>query len=408
VVKREEAMQETNADQHLETVSLHEHSQDNRDRYRDTRRALLWLHSPWWGYLCSLLLVGTLLLLDKIDPYLPGAPLFIGTPFALVSVVVGLIWGVAPALFAIMLGVFAIAEFISPGIFTLNIGQDILVDGPFIALQLVAVMIAFRFESSQRHLLTAQRETQAYAQELEATNQALAQANRLKDHFITRASHELRTPLTTIQGQAQLALRRLNKQQATAIEPQSVQKPFENIAKKAGYMKVLIDDLMILSGLHSETMPLHLSSCDFKNVCYEAIEDQREFSDRPFELQFPSDPMIIQADYGRFLQVVTNLVENAVKYSPENSTIHMGMCQEDSRVILQVHNSGPALSQEQQRRLFEPFYRTSDAEDSSIPGWGLGLAICKEIVERHSGQIYVQSSEEEGTTFFVQLQISSF
>src|SRR5205807_5497640 len=142
----------------------------------------------------------------------------------------------------------------------------------------------------RRRLLAAQQEIQAYAQELEVANQELVQANKLKDHFVTRASHELRTPLTTIQGQAQLALRRLSKPQETAIDPQSLQKHFENIAKKAGHMKVLIEDLKDLSGLRSETMPLHLTFCDFKSICYEAIEDQREFSGRSFELQFPSDP----------------------------------------------------------------------------------------------------------------------
>jgi len=86
------------------------------------------------------------------------------------------------------------------------------------------------------------------------------QANSLKDHFVTRASDELRTPLTTIQGQAQLALRRLNRPQV-AIEPKSLQKHFENIDKKARHMKVLIEDLMNLSGLCSDTMPLHLTSC---------------------------------------------------------------------------------------------------------------------------------------------------
>jgi signal transduction histidine kinase len=367
---------------------------------------LLWLHSPWCGYPCSLLLVGALLLLEKIDQYFPEAQLFVGAPFALVSVLVGLIWGVGPALFSIVVGLIAIVEFISPGIFTLNIERDILVDGPFVALQLVAVMTAFRFESSRRRLLAAKREVQVYAQELEATNQALVQANRLKDHFITHASHELRTPLTTIQGQAQLALRRLNKPQETAIEPHSLQKHFESIVKKASYMKVLIEDLKDLSGLRSETMPLHLTACDFKNICYEAIEDQREFVGRAFELQFPYDPVVIQADYGRLFQVVTNLVNNAVKYSPENSTIHISMYQEDAQVILQVHNDSPVISPEQQERLFEPFYRTSYAEYSSTSGWGLGLAICKEIVERHSGRIWVRSSQEKGTAFFVALPIS--
>jgi signal transduction histidine kinase len=399
-------MQAANRDQYLAEGSPDEYTQRDGERRQGVKMFLQRLGSPWFGYPGSLLLTGALLLLEKIDSYFPAVRLFVGAPFALVSVVIGLIWGIGPALFSMVLGLIAIIEFISPGIFTLNIGRDMLIGGPFVALQLVAIVTAIRFESSRRRLLAAQRETRAHAQELEAANQALVQANNLKDHFVTRASHELRTPLTIIKGQTQLALRRLNRSQEAAIEPKSLQKHFENIDKKASHMKVLIEDLMDLSGLRSETMPLHLTACDFKQICYETIEDQQEFLDRSFELQFPADPMIIQADYDRLLQVVTNLIDNAVKYSPENSTILIGMSQADSRVILRVHNDGPVLSQEQQQRLFEPFYRTSSAERSSMPGWGLGLAISKEIVERHRGRIWVQSSEEEGTTFFVELPLS--
>jgi signal transduction histidine kinase len=104
--------------------------------------------------------------------------------------------------------------------------------------------------------------------------------------------------------------------------------------------------------------------------------------------------------------VLVNLVNNAVKYSPENTTIHVRVRPEHAHLILEVHNEGTALSPVQLEQIFEPFYRTLDAESSPMKGWGLGLAISKEIVERHGGQIWAESAEGKGITFFVKLPIS--
>jgi signal transduction histidine kinase len=112
---------------------------------------------------------------------------------------------------------------------------------------------------------------------------------------------------------------------------------------------------------------------------------------------------MLQADCQRLTQVIVNLITNAAKYSSENTVIHVYMTQDPSYVIFTVHNDGPAIPQEHQTRIFEPFYRTPEVEHSSVRGWGLGLSISKEIVERHEGKIWVESSEGKGTTFFVQL-----
>ena len=140
------------------------------------------------------------------------APLFTSAPFGLVSILVALLWGLRPALFAIAIGLIAIATFITrPGLLTSNIGWDIAIFAPFVAMQLVAVGVAFRFESARRHILAAQQRTQTYAQELEAANQKLVQANEqleranyLKDYVILRSSHELRTPMTMILGRSRI------------------------------------------------------------------------------------------------------------------------------------------------------------------------------------------------------------
>ena len=103
--------------------------------------------------------------------------------------------------------------------------------------------------------------------------------------------------------------------------------------------------------------------------------------------------------------MVINLVTNAVKYSPENTVVRICASLESPNATLTVHNDGSVIPREQQIHIFEPFYRAPEAGRSSVQGWGLGLSISKEIVERHEGQIWVELSEEKGTTFFVRLPL---
>src|SRR5207249_3155745 len=202
----------------------------------------------------------------------------------------------------------------------------------------------------------------------------------------SRASHELKTPITAIRGQAQLGLRRLARSQPIASELPPLYTHLEKIDTQTHRLHVLIDDLLEVSSLSSGKISLRLAPCNLGSLCSEIVEDQRALSGRRIELELPSDAVILQADCQRLTQVIINLVSNAVKYSPENTVVRVCMSQQLSHVILTVHNDGPALSQEQQTRIFELFYRAPEAERSPIRGWGLGLSISKEIVERHGGQ----------------------
>jgi signal transduction histidine kinase len=354
-----------------------------------------------------------MVLLEKMDRLIPSSHLFVGTPFALVSVLVALLWGLRPALFAIAVGLVAIVEFVSPGLLTPNIGRDCFMVAPFVALQLVAVGVAIRFEVARRRILVAQQRTQAYAQELEAANQRLVQvneqlesANYLKDYVILRSSHELRTPMTMILGQTQMALRRLNRSGETSENWSALRQYLGIVEAHALNLRMLIDDLFDLSSVRAGQFPLRLTQCDLGSLCRDVIKDQQAFSDRSIELELHCEPLLLQADDRRLVQVLVNLVHNAIKYSPENTTIHVRVHPEHAHLILEVHNEGTALSPVQLEQIFEPFYRTPDAENSSIKGWGLGLAISKEIVERHKGQIWAESAEGKGITFFVKLPMS--
>jgi signal transduction histidine kinase len=280
-------------------------------------------------------------------------------------------------------------------------------------------LITIQREKAQRRALAAEQRAKRHAEELVETNRVLSQShlhleqltshlqqvNQLKDYFFSRASHELKTPITTIRAQTQLVLRHLARSPQAVSEESSLSPHLRKVEAQTHRLQALIDDLLDMSSLSSGKISLRLTQHDFRSLCSEVVEDQRALSDRHIELGLPSDPVLLRADCERLTQVLTNLVSNAVKYSPGNTIIRVCMSQESTHVTLTVYNDGPAISQEQQTRIFEPFYRTPEAERSLIQGSGLGLSVSKEIIERHEGQIWVESSEGKGTRFFVRLPL---
>lgn len=371
--------------------------------------------APPVGYIVCPFLIGIALLITYINHLFTLQTYLTGSPFFLATIVIAWLWGIGPALLAIILGILALDTFIiTPWDLTvLQSWNGFASYTPFIVAQLVVILITvLREKSRQRALLAAEQEARARAQELAELNQALVQsnqqldqANKLKDYFLSQASHELKTPVTTIRGQAQLALRRLAKSQQTVSEHSSWYACLEKIDAQTHRLQELIDNLLDMSRLSSGKAPLRLAPCDLGNLCREVAADQQMLSGRCLELELLSDPITLQADEQRLSQVIINLVSNAVKYSLENTIVSIVVQQEFSHVTLSVHNDGSVIKQEQHKYIFEPFYRTPEAQCSSKQGWGLGLSICKEIVERHAGQIWVELSEEKGTTFFVQLPL---
>jgi signal transduction histidine kinase len=360
---------------------------------------LPWWHTPFFGYLMSFLLVSISVALVRF--LLIRETYFIWIPFCLVSVLVGFIWGTSPALLATLLGFLAFTFFVLPpdDLLTSNIWNDIRLLGPFVLAQGTIALLAAQNAVKHRRVLTARREAQTYAQELAAANQELERANRLKDYFISRAAHELRTPLTTILGETQLALRRLHKAGGTTPE---CQQSIERVETHAKSLHTLIENLITLSSLRSNGSCLHFSLCDFGRVCAAIVEEQRAQTGRQIVLHMPAHPLLLEADCERLAQAVMNLISNAILYSTKESLISVSITAEPAQIVLQVHNEGPEISPEQQAQLFEPFYRAPSAETLHRDGWGLGLTLSKEIVERHGGRLRVESVAGD-TTFLVEL-----
>jgi signal transduction histidine kinase len=374
---------------------------------RFTIRKLSWWRSPLYGYPVSLLLVIVMTLAKLIvgNHHFDWDPIWIF--FAIVTVIVGGLWGIGPALFANALGLIALSFMLAHGIPTLdqNFLRESTMLWPFVFAQLAIALLAARGGARYRQIVVAKQQIQAYTLELEQMNRQLEEAIHIKDEFMTRAAHELRTPLTTILGQTQLALRRLRTHKVTTDETALLLRQLERIEDRAHDLRNLTDALNDLSKLRSGEMPMQRTMCELGDLCRSIVAGEREMSGRRIELKLPTDSLMLNVDCAQLFQVILNVISNAIHYAPEDLAIQVEVCKAQDHALIQVHNDTPVLSQEQQERIFEPFYRGANVEVFHRDGWGLGLPISKEIVEHLGGTIRVTSTEKYGTTFLIELPL---
>ena len=371
-----------------------------------------WWHSPLIGYPLALPFVGCAFLIPWLLKVLLIPDHFIVPPFVIATFFVGLMWGIGPALFALILEVLGVDYLITPPLWQFTFFQwpDIVSFSLFVILQLLILCLIAVQKKTRQRLLLAQEKASRWTEKVTERNQLLAQSNaqleqaaQRREQFLSRVAHELKTPLTIMRLRAQMALRRLSRQQPPRTDDSVFRADLEKVEAQTDYLRALVEDLLSLGSLRSAKMPLRIAACDLGRLCREVSEGQALLTNRRVDLRLPPTPLIVQADEGRLSQVVTNLVSNAIKYSPEDTVVQVDVYPDATRAFLSVHNDGSFLSQEQQKAIFEPFYRTPEAEQSATQGWGLGLAISKEIVEQHHGQLWVESWEGKGTTLFVAL-----
>lgn len=365
-----------------------------------------WRH-PLVGYFVSIPAVGLALLAVLLTKYILPSIYFPGVTMFLAVVFIALFWGVGPALFTVLLSAIALEYFYIPplGVFTLTNWPALFELAPFLISGIIIAAITGQRESARLRALFAEQEAQEQAQELAQANVELQEANRLKDQFLSVASHELKTPITSISGQAQIVLRRLSKKKELPEELVDVRTALEKINEQTRRLNTLVDDLLSLSSIRSGKLNLRLSACNLGDICRSVVEEQRTISERTIDIVLPASPVFVEVDSDRISQVMTNLVSNALKYSSPASPVRVAVCARDTTALIKVHDSGQGIAQEELEHIFDTFYRAPDAQTSKQSGWGLGLAICKDIVERHNGRIWCESQVGDGSTFFVELQL---
>lgn len=259
---------------------------------------------------------------------------------------------------------------------------------------------AFREEQRRIEQELRAAERQLLDQERAARAQAEA-ALRLRDDFLAIASHELRTPITMIKGTAQLLLAEFAE---FADAPPSFVSKLLAIDQMSSRLKRLISDLVDVSRLRSGQLTLRVESFDLAHLAEEVVNEQCQLAGGglPLSLQILGSLPCLVADAQRIQQVLSNVIENAVKYSPAGGDIDIALRAERDGVLVEVRDHGIGLPDGATEHIFEPFGRASNARAAQLPGMGFGLYISRQIVEQHGGTMSAHS-RGEGTGMVVSI-----
>lgn len=223
------------------------------------------------------------------------------------------------------------------------------------------------------------------------------ESEKRKDEFISIASHELKTPLTTIKAFFQLAVKE--------ISPESKQYPMiGRVSRQVTRMERLIADLLDVSRINSGRMQYDLEDFDFDNLLKEVVASAQEISPDHTLILERSEPAIINGDWHRLEQVIINLLNNAVKYSPGENKVIIASEVREGNLLVTVRDFGIGIDKKHIDRLFERFSRADIGH--RFQGLGLGLYISSEIIKRHGGSIHVESEPGKGSSFIFQLPLS--
>jgi signal transduction histidine kinase len=256
---------------------------------------------------------------------------------------------------------------------------------PFVAVVLVAPLVAIAL----------------YQRRVHGALDRMRELDRLKNEFIAVVSHELRTPLASVYGAA-MTLRREGLDQEGRDSLLSV------IYSESERLAHLVDQVLWASRLEAGRLPPTIGECDPAGLAGEVVDAARAHLPAGLSLDLHLERPLpaVAADAERTKQVLVNLVENAVKYSPEGGHIEVSLERANGYVRFDVMDEGLGIPSAEQQRIFEKFHRLDPHLTRGVSGSGLGLYICRELVEAMNGRIWVVSREGRGSTFSFELPLA--
>ena len=214
-----------------------------------------------------------------------------------------------------------------------------------------------------------------------------------KRRFVADASHELRTPLAVMRSEIDVGLR----SPATSGDAAEI---LESAREEVERMSRIVEDLFALARMDEEGVALTLEPVVLAEVAASAVDEMRSLADaNDVTLAVDGHGPQISADRGRLGQVVTNLLGNAIRHSPRGGPVSVSCWETSGEVGLTVRDAGPGIPASMLTRIFDRFVRADGSRSSDAGGGGLGLAICKQLVEAHGGRIWAESREGEGSSF---------
>jgi signal transduction histidine kinase len=228
------------------------------------------------------------------------------------------------------------------------------------------------------------------------------QLEKTKSEFFSMTSHELRTPITPLKVQLQM----LYKQYYGKLTIRQ-RETLMNILKNTERLNKIIEDFLEISRIESARLKFSFKKTDIRETVYETINLMEGFAKEKniqFNTKFGKLP-IINADPDRVSQVLKNIIHNAIKFSPNNGKIEISAQLRNYSIQFIIKDYGKGMSPKEQIHVFEPFYQVEDVDSKKYGGSGLGLSICRGIVEAQKGKIWIQSAEGKGSTFYFTIPI---
>jgi len=226
------------------------------------------------------------------------------------------------------------------------------------------------------------------------------QLEELKASFIATASHELRTPLAAVYGAAQTLLRH-----DFALDEGGRDRFVSLIADESERLGRIVNEILLASQLDAGRLDLQAEPFAASELVDRVVEATRAYAPPGVHVEgrVPDDLPLVEADRDKVRQVLVNLVENAIKYSPDGGRVELGVEAHEENVLFHVRDEGLGIPAEEQSRVFEKFYRVDPHMTRGVGGTGLGLYICNELVSRMGGHIWLESKAGEGSTFLFEL-----
>ncbi|TMI92142.1 MAG: PAS domain S-box protein [Bacteroidetes bacterium] len=230
-----------------------------------------------------------------------------------------------------------------------------------------------------------------------------------RNNFIKMASHELKTPVTSIKGYVQLLLSMYKDHNENNVQfsSQAVQTSLSTIDKQIVKLNRLMSELLDLSRIDSEKLELNMQNFDLNSLVTETVQDAQQTTKHHIVIKNSSEYRVV-GDRDRIGQVMLNLLANAIKYSPKRNSIEVDIYQPARNCVsVSVTDHGIGIGEEHQEKIFERFYRVEGKSEQTYPGFGIGLFIASEIIQRHHGTINVKSKKSEGSTFTFTLPVAN-
>jgi len=228
----------------------------------------------------------------------------------------------------------------------------------------------------------------------------LKQLEKIRQDFVANVSHELRTPLTTIKGYAETLLEGALKEDQAFQFVQVIKRHTDRLTK-------IVEDLLMLSRIETKEFQLKMEAIPLRDFIDDVVEFVKEPAERKkislSRNEIPSS-LAVQADRSYLEQILINLLENSIKYTPEGGKVIISAVEKDSKDIqFSIEDNGIGIPKEDLSRIFERFYRVDKGRSKELGGTGLGLSIVKHLVQAHGGRVWVESQPGKGSTFYFTL-----